>query len=50
MKTIWLSEMVINVKPYPWHERFRVALSCLLFGTVSFRGQLIEVKPETKYL
>ena len=44
MKTGYLSEMVIDVRPYPWYERFRVGLTCLFVGRVRFRGQLADVK------
>lgn len=44
MKSGYLSEMVIDVRPYPWYERFRVGLTCLFLGRVRFRGQLADLK------
>lgn len=42
--TIYISPVKIDVRPYPWWERFRVAFECLVFGHVSFRGTLDDVK------
>jgi hypothetical protein len=39
--------ITINVRSYPPWERFRVAIECLLFGEVSFKGEVTEVKSAT---
>lgn len=32
--------MYVNVRPYPWFERFRVAAEVLVTGKAGFRGEL----------
>lgn len=35
-----LTEFNIDVRPYPWWERFRVGLEVLIFGSARFEGEL----------
>jgi hypothetical protein len=43
-RTVYLHPITINLKPYPWWERFRVAYECLVWGRVEFRAELTDVK------
>jgi hypothetical protein len=46
MKLVMLHPIKINVRLYPFWERFRVAFECLIFGEASFQGQITNVKSE----
>jgi hypothetical protein len=43
-RTVVLHPVRISLKPYPSWERLRVAFECLVFGEVSFQGQITDVK------
>jgi hypothetical protein len=41
---VMLSPVKINVRPYPVWERFRVAFECIVYGEVSFQGEITDIR------
>lgn len=45
-----VSKVCMNLKVFPWHERFRVALACLFLGSVTFNAKINDMKVEKEEL
>lgn len=45
---IVLHPITITTRPYPSWDRVRIALECLLMGTVTYRGEIIDISAERR--